>query len=198
MNEDARASWGDEPSDEALASCHQRAPGSPEGRSALARLIERWSGRAYRWAYRLTGEREQALDLAQDCMIQVIQALPRYRSQGRFSAWLFTIVHNRCLDEVRRKRPLPEPESGMDALTTPDEGPEERVDRALERDHVFAAMDRHLDESERLALWLRAYEGMSVEDITRMMQLDGASGARGLLQTARRKLRAALREEPEA
>ena len=47
-------------------------------------------------------------------------------------------------------------------------------------------------------MWLRAYEGMSVEDITRMMKLNGASGARGLLQTARRKLRAALREEPEA
>jgi DNA-directed RNA polymerase specialized sigma24 family protein len=53
-------------------------------------------------------------------------------------------------------------------------------------------MEAALDAKERAALWLRAEEGMSVDDITRMLRVDGASGARGLLQTARRKLRAVL------
>jgi RNA polymerase sigma-70 factor (ECF subfamily) len=184
-----------ERSDDELAAVCQREPGSAAGQQALSLLISRWSERTYRWAYRYLGEREQSLDLAQDCLLQMIQALPRYRARGKFSAWLFTIVHNRCLDELRRRRPLPEPEAGMDTFETEDAGPEERVDLAIERDRVMAVMTARLEPEERLALWLRAYEETSVEDITRLLNLDGASGARGLLQTARRKLRAALRED---
>ncbi|HTM58438.1 MAG TPA: sigma-70 family RNA polymerase sigma factor [Candidatus Udaeobacter sp.] len=182
-------------SDDELAAASQRDPGSPAAQQALSLLISRWSERTYRWAYRYLGEREQSLDLAQDCLLQMIQALPRYRASGRFSAWLFMIVHNRCLDELRRRRPLPEPEAGMDAFETAETGPEEIVDLAIERERVLAVMNARLEPEERLALWLRAYEETSVEDITRLLNLDGASGARGLLQTARRKLRAALSEE---
>jgi DNA-directed RNA polymerase specialized sigma24 family protein len=51
---------------------------------------------------------------------------------------------------------------------------------------------RHLDPLEREAIWLRCYEGMPVEEITGLLGIDTASGARGILQRARRKLRAAL------
>jgi len=44
----------------------------------------------------------------------------------------------------------------------------------------------------REALWLRCFEHMPVDEIGRVMRLENASGARGLLQRARRKLRAAL------
>jgi DNA-directed RNA polymerase specialized sigma24 family protein len=57
---------------------------------------------------------------------------------------------------------------------------------------VLRALDHALDERERTALWLRCVEGRSVEDITDLLGLDAASGARGLLQTARRRLRSAL------
>jgi len=185
-----------ERSDDELVVLCQRDPGSAAAQQALSLLISRWSDRTYRWAYRFTGEREQALDLAQDCLLQMIQALGRYRGNGRFSAWLFTIVHNRCLDELRKRRPAREPEDGMDVFESADTGPEEVVDLGIERERVIEVMNARLEPEERLALWLRAYEGTSVEDITRLLSLDGASGARGLLQTARRKLRAALSEEP--
>src|SRR5260221_8861868 len=136
-------------SDDELASASQRDPGSPAARQALSLLISRWSERTYRWAYRYLGEREQALDLAQDCLLQMIQALPRYRASARFSAWLFTIVHNRCLDELRRRRPLPEPEAGMDTFETAETGAEERGDLAIERDRVLAVMNARLEPEER-------------------------------------------------
>ena len=50
----------------------------------------------------------------------------------------------------------------------------------------------NLEPNERLALWLRAEEEMSVAELTRVLGLENATGARALLQTARRKLRAAL------
>ena len=80
----------------------------------------------------------------------------------------------------------------LDALPANDPGPEAWAEAQSDRERVFAAMREHLEPVEQMALWLRAYEGASVQHITRMLKLDGASGARGVLQTARRKLRAAL------
>lgn len=181
----------DSPPDESLIQLYQRDPLSAAGRDAISRLAARWSQRIYAWAYRFVGEREQALDLGQDCLISMIQALPRYQARGRFSAWLFTIVHNRCLDYVRRRQAA-RADVDLDALPANDPGPEAWAEAQSDRERVFAAMREHLEPVEQMALWLRAYEGASVQHITRMLKLDGASGARGVLQTARRKLRAAL------
>src|SRR5262249_23559439 len=85
-----------------------------------------------------------------------------------------------------------DPELDADELATQEQGPEEWFEHAEDRGRLAEAMERSLDVNERAAIWLRAYEGMSVEDITRLLSLDGASGARGVLQTARRKLRTAL------
>src|SRR5262249_12158266 len=73
------------------------------GRRAADALVQRWSERVYRWAYRVVRDRDHALDLAQDSLLQMIEALPRYEPRGRFSAWLFVIVHHRCLSAVRRR-----------------------------------------------------------------------------------------------
>jgi len=182
----------EEATDESLVAEFQRDPDGASGSAALTALVQRWSGRVYLWAYRIVREREQALDVSQDCLVRMMQALPRYDAHGRFSAWLFTIVHNRCRSAVRRRSWNRDPEIDADLLIAGSAGPEESYESAETRRRVYAAMEATLDMRERTALWLRAGEGMSVEDITRVLQVDGASGARGLLQTARRKLRAAL------
>jgi RNA polymerase sigma-70 factor (ECF subfamily) len=181
--------------DEALVRAHQSDPGGPQGRAALAALVQRWRGRVYLWAYRVLREREAALDVAQDALVRMVQALPRYEARGRFSAWLFTIVHNRCLSAVRARTLRRDPEIDMDDLPATTADPERGPDTRAELERVLRAMERSLEPAERTALWLRAYEAMSVEDITRLLGLDSASGARGLLQTARRKLRAALAQD---
>lgn len=189
MSEDPTS---DTPADEVLVERFRRDPDGASGHAALSVLLERWSPRTYRWAHRFTRERESALDLAQDCMLQLIRALPEYESRGRFSAWLFTVVHNRCLDHARKRARVKEPDIDVDELIGPEPGPDDSLARQQTRERVFAAMREHLDPDERTALWLRAAEEMSVDDITDVLKVTGASGARGLLQTARRKLRAAL------
>lgn len=179
-------------SDESLALRYARDPASAAGRAALARLVERWSGRVYVWAYRIVREREQALDLSQDCLVRMIGALPRYEPRGRFAAWLFTIVHNRCRSALGRARWARDPDMELELLPADGAGPDEAYESAESARRLMDAMHASLDERERLALWLRAEEGMSVPDITRLMKIETPSGARGLLQTARRKLSAAL------
>src|SRR5580765_6171577 len=178
----------DSATDEDLVAAFQRDPRGHDGRAAAGELVERWSGRVYGWSFRVVRERELALDLAQDCLLRMYEALPRYVSRGRFSAWLFTIVHHRCVSEVR-KRPLRfDPEVDTDSLTGPGADPAAGIENDDERTRVLDAMEHALDVDERTALWLRAWEGMSVNEITRIMDLEGASGGRALLQRARRKL----------
>lgn len=184
----------EEPEDDVLALAYQRSPESREGRDAVSRLLARWRMPVYGWVRRFVRERERALDLTQECLVQAYRALPGYEARGRFGGWLFTIVHNRCIAASRLKPRIFEPDLDTDALASAEPGPEERFETEQQRDRVFAAMETVLTEDERTALWLRAWEGMSVEDITALMKFRGATGARGVLQTARRKLRAALAE----
>ena len=179
--------------DETLVVAFQNDPQGAAGRQAVTELLSRWQGRAYVWAYRFTGEREQALDLAQDGLMRVYEALPRYQPRGKFSAWVFTIVHNACRDFARRRVHTARVED-LDTDTLPSSaiGPEAWFEQRDDQQRLAAAMESALEPDERVALCLRAYEGMSIDHITRTMGLQGASGARGLLQTARRKLRIAL------
>jgi hypothetical protein len=50
-------------------------------------------------------------------------------------------------------------------------------------------MRRHLNPVEQRAFYLRCFERMPVDTITRLLAIEGATGARGVLQSARRKLR---------
>jgi RNA polymerase sigma-70 factor (ECF subfamily) len=160
---------------------------------AAAALVARWQDRVYQWAYRVVRDRDAALDVSQDALVRMYQALPGYEPRGRFGAWLFAIVHNRARSAVQRRSLVHDPDVDADRLPSPRRGPEQEYADAQWEQQVLDAMERVLDPTERTALWMRAFEGMGMDDITRLLRLTNATGARGLLQTARRKLAAALR-----
>jgi RNA polymerase sigma-70 factor, ECF subfamily len=179
-------------SDERLVDLFRGDPHGREGRAALEALAARWRTRVYLWALRLLRERELALDVAHDCFVQMLGALDRYENRGRFGAWLFSIVHNRCLHELRRRRPVATEDETLERLGGSAPGADQEAEERIELDHVLELMNRVLEPDERLALWLRAQEGTRVDELTRVLGLENATGARALLQTARRKLRAAM------
>jgi RNA polymerase sigma-70 factor (ECF subfamily) len=138
------------------------------------------------------GEREEAEDLAQECLLLVHRALPRFEPRAAVSSWIYAIVRNRCLAALRRTRPRRAEEEEWLVLEDDAPGPAESFERREQEERVLAAMRASLNPLEQTALWLKAYEGMAVKDITRVLAIEEESGARALLQTARRKLRAAL------
>lgn len=131
------------------------------------------------------------MELSQDCLVSIYRALPTFESRAQVGSWIYTVVRNRCLTELRRRR-MDRLDDELHEPTDRSPGPDEAWELKSSQEQVLQHMREHLDERERLALWLRAYEEMPVERITELMGLDGASGARGLLQTARRKLKAAF------
>ena len=70
---------------------------------ALNALMERWSDRVVAFLFRMTGQRETAVDLAQETFVKLYQARARYRPQGGFSTYLFAIAANLARNHARWK-----------------------------------------------------------------------------------------------
>jgi DNA-directed RNA polymerase specialized sigma24 family protein len=89
---------------------------------------------------------------------------------------------------VRRPAPTIVAEFELDDLKSNNPGP----DRDLDTADLWQTLARHLDREELDVLYLKYVEGFPVESITDILALTSSSGARGVLQRARRKLRAAF------
>lgn len=76
---------------------------APSGWDEVARLYGR---KIYNFAYRLTGNRDDANDLTQEVLLRVRRGLPDYRP-GSFEGWLWRITHNAFVDEHRKRRRRP-------------------------------------------------------------------------------------------
>lgn len=57
----------------------------------------------YRVAYRFTGSKADAEDIAQDVCVNLARKLDSFHSQSQFSTWLYKVVVNACRDAVKRK-----------------------------------------------------------------------------------------------
>lgn len=179
-------------SDRDLVEIAQSQPASEAGRVAASELLERYQGRVYLWCYRYVRDHDRALDLAQDVLVKAYRALPGFRGESQLSSWLFTIARHRCLNAVRPVSLVRDDAVDLDLVADSSARPDETLEDAQEETLLAELVDACLDETERKALWLRTSERMPVEEITKLLGIDQRSGARGVLQSARRKLKAEL------
>lgn len=166
-----------------------------EKRRAASRLLSRYQDKVYAWCFRYTREHESALDLAQDVLLGAYRNLGNYVHRTKFSTWLFVVARNRCISEMR-KRPRDEVLGlDLDLLTGGSPDPESALEDKEGRERILGIMRNHLDPQEQDALFLRCFERMPVDGITEVLAIKESSGARAVLQRARRKLKAALAGE---
>src|SRR5215468_3340492 len=71
--------------------------------SAFGQLVDKYKQPVMNVAYRMLRDLTEAEDLAQVVFVQVFRSAHRYRVASKFSTWLFTIVRNLCLNEIRRR-----------------------------------------------------------------------------------------------
>src|ERR1700704_6758231 len=65
-------------------------------------LVRRYQRPISAYVYRMVGDYESALDLTQEIFIKVYNSLRRYRSEFKFSTWIYKIAHNAAIDHLRR------------------------------------------------------------------------------------------------
>ena len=164
-----------ERSDEAL--CRDVANREP---GAFDLLVERYQERAYRIAWSIVREREDAKDCAQEAFIRLHDAAGSFAGESKFSTWFYRILVNCCLDHRRRGRGWrrllvwrdAEDEDKTDDLVerqpAPPDDPGERMDEEQTMSRIWEAVET-LSPQQRAAVTLQCREGLATKEIAAVL-----------------------------
>jgi RNA polymerase sigma-70 factor, ECF subfamily len=163
-----------ESSDEAL--CRRVAAGND---AAFDLLVARHQGRAYRLAWSLLRDAEDARDASQEAFLRVYRTVGSFRGDARFSTWFYRILVNLCLDHRRRgnwwRRLLVRddgagaPEGAiLDRQPAPVADPADRIERAQTTSRLWSAVDR-LTPQQRAVIVLHVQEELPTSQIAAVL-----------------------------
>ncbi len=147
-----------------------------------------------RYARALVGNRDDADDLVQDCLERALRRLKLWRSNENPRRWLFTIMHNIRIDNLRSAARAPKvlpidsaPSAALGQAAS-------QTDNLIYEDAVIAL--QKLPDDQRQALLLVGLEGMSYRDAAAILAIP-AGTLMSRLSRGRRQLRKLLNENPK-
>lgn len=163
----------------------------------FAELVDRYRDPIYGLAFNVTGDVDEARDLAQQSFIKAFCALPRFRAGAKFSSWLYTIAVNLCRSWLRaqKHRPVsiegsfPDPDALPSAAAVVASPAEAHSREELRRSVLQAVND--LPTKYRVVVVLRHLNDLSYKQIGEILKLP-ASTVEHRLRTAREMLRQRL------
>ncbi len=123
--------------------------------ATFTRHAGEYARRLYTVAYRLLGNRADAEDAVQRALMKAFAARASYSPRWAVSTWLYRVLSNVCIDELRRRRPLPE------ALPAGGTRP------AVERLDLARALER-VPREARLLMALHYVDGLSYRELARI------------------------------
>lgn len=172
-------------------------------RGAFDSLVRRYDRSVLRLALHMLGNEQDAQDVHQEAFIKAYRHLSNFRFECSFYTWLYRIVTNLCLDQLRRRKSrredpstVPDAQGGeMDLLAhIQDDRAAHNPARELERKTMSVAIKAALDDltpRERTVFELKHYQGLKLRTIGEMLSTTEET-AKNTLFRATRKLRARL------
>lgn len=170
---------------------HWKAHGPDD--AAAEEIFRRYRKRVYLWCHGYSHDVDEAVDLTQEVFIKVFGGLDGFRSGARLSTWIYTVARNHCLGRLtlqgeQWRRRL----ATLDGVDVPDQGVARLVRERDREGQLEVLLDRarqRMKEEELQAFVLHYRDGLAVGEITRILGCTNATGARTLIQNARRKFR---------
>ncbi len=163
--------------------------------AAFSELFERYAKRLVGFAYGIIHNRWRAEELVQDAFLQIYRARDRYYPKARFSTYLYRVVTNNCLNEIRRRdheKSVPEDSRPLAADTAP--GPEHLVmDREIVT-KVGKVLFEELPAKQRAALLLSRVDGLDHREVATCLGVSEYS-VKSLVFRATRTLRDHLQQD---
>ena len=157
--------------------------------SSIEELVAQQIPRLRRYARALmAGDRSRADDLVQDCLERALSRLHRWRRGSDIRAWLFTIMHNVYVNQVRHSMSGPDFVS-LDTFES-DTAAAVCAEGALLLDELHLAIGE-LPPDQRETLLLVAMEGMGYEQVARILDIPVGT-VMSRLSRARQRLRTLL------
>ncbi len=148
-------------------------------REAFRELFEMHKDRVWTVALHFTGDEAAARDITQQVFLKLFTTIGQFRHDSSFATWLYRLVVNTCLDERRRRsrfisfdffgRGEEEEEAiAMDGKLTRQSVQEERYSQ-LELSATVKAAVKELKPKLRIAILLKYFEGLSYEEMARVL-----------------------------
>jgi RNA polymerase sigma-70 factor (ECF subfamily) len=134
--------------------------------AAFTYLYRRYFDAVYHYQLARAGSAAEAEDLTSQTFLAALESLPRYRENGRFAAWLFSIARRKLAEHYRRRPTLALDEL---TLTSPDPDPLRSLEEQEQRDWLETQL-AGLREEERELLRLRFAAGLPFEQIGTLMR----------------------------
>jgi len=167
---------------------------------AFEEIVRRYQRQVANIIYLTLGNREEVDDLSQEVFIRVYRSLGRFQFDASLYSWIYRIVVNLCIDEVRRKkirkavsleffteRRLEGEKRSKEHATASDDMLKEEKKRI-----IVDALQR-LSPVHRTVIVLREYEDMSYEEIAKTLHIS-AQAVKSRIFRAREELRKSLKD----
>lgn len=178
---------------------HEAQRGDPE---AFEQLVRSYDQQVLRMAFNLLHSQEDARDVYQEVFLRVYRNLPKFRFDCAFSTWLYRIVANLCLDQIRKRKVRKESSAAVETAAGEVDRlqfiPERRADvdpqRQLMSAEVITRVNEVLDQltpRERIVFEMRHFQGMRLRAIGESLGVT-EEAAKNCLFRATQKMRAAL------
>lgn len=169
---------------------------------AFEQLVRSYDQNVLRMALNLLHSQEDARDIYQEAFLRVYRNLPRFRFECSFSTWLYRIVTNLCLDQIRKRKVRKEESAAVNtasgemdrfqlvAENRADVDPQRQLMSAEVNTRVQEVLDR-LTARERLVFEMRHFQGMRLRAIGEALGVS-EEAAKNCLFRATQKMRSAL------
>lgn len=162
---------------------------------AFRELVESYSPKLFRIAYRITGDEASAEDAVQETFLRAYRSLGRFDSRSQFGTWLHRIAVNTAVEIVRkqqrhRSRHEEMPGAAEVPLPSSDPGPD-RLSLSLEVERAVRSALADLSPMERTAFILRHFEERSIAEICDQLGLGVSAGKQAVFRAVK-KLRVVL------
>ena len=167
---------------------------------AFAQLMRDNEKRIYNLTLRMTGNPEDAMDLAQDTFLNAWKGLKFFKGDSAFSTWLYRLASNACIDFLRRQKrrqdiSVPLGTDSEEDGRLPDV-PDDRFrpDTRLEQQELRRAVEeglQQLSDEHRQVLVMREVNGLSYQEIADILDLE-AGTVKSRIARARLSLRKIL------
>ncbi len=174
-------------------------------RSAFDALVRQYEHQVLRLALHLTGSEHDAEDIYQEAFLKAYRYIGNFRFECSFYTWIYRIVTNLCLDQLRRRKTRREDRSvvvdhsgeEIDLLATVSDersysNPAKELDRKQLGEKIQAALSK-LTPRERMVFELKHYQGLRLRTIGELLNTTEET-AKNTLFRATKKLRAQLAE----
>jgi len=153
----------------------------------------------YLTCLRMMGNREDALDCAQEAMLNAYRAFDKLEEDGQCRAWFVKIAHNVCIDQLRRRRNIVSLDSlredGFDPADEKNLSPYARLEEK-ERMQLLKETVAQLSDEQRSMIVLRDFQNMSYEEISEMLNVPLGT-VKSRLKRAREKIKKILLQKTE-